>query len=385
MTTEDHGASALLWAARISPVEFRHILLAMTGLFGLVGIASGVAAATAWQPGLVTAAACLASVGLTCGLVWRRDRPMPGAVLAGSLLLAGGLLVVAFLVSGVAFTVFATGLPFAFLIAWTRPWWLSVGVALIAVGGAAAARAALADGASPMQEGIGMTALLGAAAIGFVGASVGWQIQLRLDQHHADQRELALVRERLRFATDLHDIQGHTLLAIKLKAELARRSLERHPERAQVELSDIEELAAEADGRTRDLAQGYRTLTLAAEVANAERLLGAAGVAVTVDRKGTPGGDADELFAALVREAASNILRHSDARTVRMRLSDLALSIENDGAHTGRDERTGRQTAPSGGSGLAGLQRRFADRGGAFTWSRDGDVFRVAGETGEAA
>lgn len=372
----DQPSRVLLWSARALPMEIRGLLIGVIGLFGTAAIAVTMVSGHDWTSLVSAVAASLASVGLTLWLAWSYDTPRSAVVLTTVLLVAAVLLVTAFAVSAQPTTVLATGLPFAFAIAWHRPVWLPLLVGLVSIGIAAGIVPAVRVNGFPTQEAIIMTVLLGAATVGFSGAHVGWQLQRQLDQHDADQRDLAMTRERLRFATDLHDIQGHTLLAIKLKAELARRSISSQPETAREELRAIENLAAEADRSTRDLAQGYRILNLAAELANFEQLLTAAGIDVTIHRTGAPSRELDEIFAVLTREAASNILRHANATTVGIYLSDTTMVIDNDGALADNGE------THHGGNGLIGLQRRFTESNGTFTSQRDGDLFTVTGEIG---
>lgn len=361
------------WLAR---TDIRRLFVSMTAVFGVAGLTQVIASSASWQARAIEAAACLTSVLLTLSLIRVRQERMPTLAIGAALIAASALLIVAFTATGEALAVFATGLPFAFAIAWYRPRWLSACGLVLAIWAAVASVGISTGGGYPVTAGFAMSAMAGAVCVGFVGATVGWQLQLRMDRYHADQRALALTRERLRFATDLHDIQGHTLLAIKLKAELARRILGRDPARAEAELVEIEALAGEADRRTRELAHGYRTLNLATELANAERLLTAAGMAVTVERAGVPATGWDDLLAAVVREATTNVLRHSEATSVRIVLSETALSLENDGAVSAShgQEHTG--------SGLESLGRRFADRGGSCTWQQHDGRFTIAGRIG---
>ena len=213
MTAEP--SRVLMWPSHVLPVEIRRLLIALIALFATASLALTLAAGHSAGSLLVTVAASLASIGLGLWLAWSYDTPRPAGVLIVVLLVAASLLVVAFVPSGQPATVLATGLPFAFAIAWQRPAWLPLLVSLAAIGASTVLLAIQDAGSLPVAEAIIMAVLLGAATIGFTGAHVGWHLQRQLDQHDADQRDLTLTRERLRFAIDLHDIQGHTLLAIK--------------------------------------------------------------------------------------------------------------------------------------------------------------------------
>ena len=124
-----------------------------------------------------------------------------------------------------------------------------------------------------------------------------WDVTLRLDEARANAAENAVLRERLRFAGDLHDIQGHQLQAIALKAQLAARLIGRDDEAARGHASDAHALALEALAETRQLVQGYRRVGLATELANAVGILRAAGVDAAVE--GTPEAGAGRAAAAV--------------------------------------------------------------------------------------
>lgn len=373
----------LLWLPSEPPAEVRGLILAVVLMTGVPTLALMILEDPV-QPGTLAAlAVVLCSLGLSLWLLRRGLRPLPRRTLIAVLTLAAIALISAYLLVHNPITVLATGGPFAFVAAWNRPRWVPAAAGLVAIGIAILAASFVGTEPVAASDVVQMGVVFGASLIGLVGTCIDWQVKQQLDLHHAEQNELSLARERLRFATDLHDIQGHTLLAIKMKAELARRSLERDPQRVTGELRDIEALAAEAGDRTRDLAQGYRTLTLSAELTNLDQLLTAAGIEVHIDRGGMPAAEHEELFAALVREAASNILRHADARKVHIGVTPTTVTVANDGAvpptpqhHTDQDE------GGHGGNGLIGLERRFRTSGGHATWSRDADRFTVTGNRG---
>ena len=84
-----------------------------------------------------------------------------------------------------------------------------------------------------------------------------------------ENARLAVDDERNRFARDLHDILGHSLTVITVKAELANRLLDVDPERARAELADLERLSRDALADVRRAVEGYRDLTLPGELARA--------------------------------------------------------------------------------------------------------------------
>lgn len=170
----------------------------------------------------------------------------------------------------------------------------------------------------------------------------------------------AVAAERERIGRDLHDILGHSLTAIAVKAGLARKLVPVAPERAVGELAEIEELARSAVKDVRATARGVREVTLAGELAVAGAVLDAAGITAelpsAVDNVRT---DGRELFGFVVREAVTNVVRHAEATTCWVRIGDSWIEIADDGK--GLDESSG------AGSGLAGLGSRLADAGGRLT------------------
>jgi two-component system sensor histidine kinase DesK len=204
-----------------------------------------------------------------------------------------------------------------------------------------------------------------------------WHLALELDQARHAAQALAVAEERLRFAADLHDIQGHHLQAIALKGELAERLVGRDDDAARKQASEIAELARTALRETRDVVQGYRRASLGTEIANAVGIFEAAGIRSTIE------GDAGDvpqplqpLFGALVREGTTNVLRHSAAKRCEVVISvlgdEVRVRLRNDGARRGDPTETG--------SGLAGLRERFATVGGRVdAGAYDPDGFELAG------
>jgi two-component system sensor histidine kinase DesK len=167
-------------------------------------------------------------------------------------------------------------------------------------------------------------------------------------------RTLAVARERERVARDLHDILGHSLATITVKASLARRVLESRDdrERAIAEIRGLEELSRQAHGDVRATVSDYRTVTLSAEIAGARAALRAA--EIQAELPAAVDDVAPELqgaFGYVVREAVSNVLRHANAKRCRVRLGRDWVEVTDDGA-----------AAPGGepGNGLAGLAERLA-------------------------
>lgn len=209
-----------------------------------------------------------------------------------------------------------------------------------------------------------------------------WHLIVRLDQARTVSGQLAVARERLRFASDLHDIQGHHLQMIALKAELADRLLSTetptHLRAAQDSIAEVRALAEQAQSETRQLVRDLRVVSLPEELANAKDVLEAAGIVVDVNLdpavKHTLTVSTTRLFGLAVREATTNILRHANATevTIRLRANDaLHLAMINDGVA---------QTLPtvdSQGTGIAGLRTRFTEADGSITATAFEDTFTL--------
>ena len=174
----------------------------------------------------------------------------------------------------------------------------------------------------------------------------------------------AVAEERLRFARDPHDLLGHSLSLIALKSELAGRLAEADPARAKAEMADVEAAARRALAEVRDAVSGYRQVSCAQALAEARAALSGAGVAVRLPaRVPTLPGPVDAALGWVVREATTNVLRHSGARAVTVTLTEdggeAVLTVTDDGRGPADD------TEP--GSGLAGLAERVGALGGALT------------------
>jgi two-component system sensor histidine kinase DesK len=171
-----------------------------------------------------------------------------------------------------------------------------------------------------------------------------------------ENARLALADERNRFARDLHDILGHSLTVITVKAELANRLIDVDPARARTELADLERLSRDALTDVRRAVEGYRELTLPGELARAREALSAAEIDAELPNstEGVP-SDRRELFAWAVREGITNVIRHSGAQRCTVVLGEHEVEVRDDGR--------GAQV-PGSGNGLTGLRERAAALGG---------------------
>jgi two-component system sensor histidine kinase DesK len=177
-----------------------------------------------------------------------------------------------------------------------------------------------------------------------------------LEEARAQVATLAAEGERNRIARDLHDLLGHSLTTITVKAALAKRLAEHDPERAAVEIGEVEELARRSLSDVRAAVSNYRIVTLATELATAQEVLGAGGIdARVLSPTDVVDGDLQELFGWVVREAVTNIARHAHASTCTVTLGPRSIEITDDGAGG---------IGSFAGNGINGLRERVAAVGG---------------------
>lgn len=184
--------------------------------------------------------------------------------------------------------------------------------------------------------------------------------QCRLEKSREENHALAQVAERERIARDLHDVLGHTLSVIVLKAELAGRLMGRDNLRAAAEIADVEKTARTALAEVREAIGGYRAKGLQAEVDMARMTLDAAGVALKCATMPPTLRAREETALSLsVREAVTNIVRHAQATECMMR-----FTVAADGLTTLEVEDNGRKTVVREGNGLRGMRARIEELGG---------------------
>ncbi|MFK0167324.1 sensor histidine kinase [Streptomyces sp. NPDC090306] len=229
-------------------------------------------------------------------------------------------------------------------------------------------------------------ALLGGAAMTGVRQLLRTTIALR--EARATVAQLAANEERLRLARDLHDLLGHSLSLITLKSELAGRMLPARPEDAAQQVADIERVSRQALVDVREAVTGYRRPRLASELAGAQVALTAAGVVAELPAEPDTlldgvGEDAESALAWSLREAVTNVVRHSGARRCTVELLRrqtldgpvLELSVEDDGSGSGTGPGAGAGGGP--GNGLTGLRERLEKAGGTLDAGRVRRGFRL--------
>ena len=198
---------------------------------------------------------------------------------------------------------------------------------------------------------------------------------LKLSQDEV--RQLARLAERERIGRDLHDLLGHTLSVIVLKAELANRLYERDRDAARREIAEVERIARETLGQVRRAVMGIRAAGLRAELAGSRLALEALGIELEQQVENLPLPlEVETALALIVREAITNCVRHSGAHCVRVHLRRerraLLLRIEDDGKG-----RPCGKNAMGSGTGVSSMRERIEALGGCFEWNSDATGTRL--------
>ncbi|MFI2075354.1 MULTISPECIES: sensor histidine kinase [Streptomyces] len=232
---------------------------------------------------------------------------------------------------------------------------------------------------APALTGVAFGALFVSGWVALMARVSGWMLSIiwELDAARAVQSRLAVAEERLRFSRDMHDILGRNLAAIALKSELAEQLSRRGSDTASAQMAEVQRIAQDSQRELREVVRGYREADLHTELVGARGILAAAGIECRMDDTA-----ADELprqvqsaLAWVVREATTNVLRHSDAGRCAVRLRQreglAVLTVENNGV---------RPAAPDGaGSGLAGLRERLTALGGTVSYEYgSNETFRLS-------
>ena len=200
----------------------------------------------------------------------------------------------------------------------------------------------------------GIALFIGAPLLGLLGFSYLIELGERADVARAS---LALSEEREEIARDVHDVLGHSLTVITLKAELAQRLLEIDPARAGAEMEAIAQLSRASLAEVRSTVTRLRVPDFSGEIEGAGRALQTAGIRAELPEAQNAlavAGVNAKLFSWVLREAVTNMVRHSGANAARVRLSATGLDILDNGVGVG-DAR---------GNGLTGMAQRVAASGG---------------------
>lgn len=376
MTASTNGQPGL---ARLRLATWWIMLGCLAVVIGILVDQSAVLRSVAIRSAVIIAALLVCAVAGRLFTVAIRGGPQPRApmtaLVAVSALAAGALVTLS---RAVASGGFPWLLPLAALLCaaysgtgWRLLWPAGTGLAL----GASLLGSALAGEPSPSTAGSDAAVVLLCAAA--LQAQI-WVLRVaeRLDRAHRLERTATITDERLRFAAELHDIQGHSLQVICLKSELAQRLVATDPGRAAAEMGEVQALARQALGDTREVVHGYRPVSLDTELSNAARVLAAAGIDASLSRSvdlpvlAQPVG---HLLGLVVRECTTNVLRHSAARHCA-----VSLTVEGDTVLL-RFANDGPLETPAGPpGGLDALAERLAVRGGRLVSHGTAEAFTVS-------
>ena len=346
----------VVWAASMLPVVRAGVARGSNG--GVWGAVSA-----------IVSCACLYAA---CSLSMRRVRQgltWPGR-LSLSLIIIGALTA-----RGAALGVGSPGLQLvvflAVVLAFSLPWQAAIGPIAILTGTLFLIPRMIPSWSASEDAWIALLVAGGACTFG------RYIMEQRRVARILEQRthELEINEERNRMARDMHDILGHSLTVIALKSELAARLVDVAPDQTRTELDEVQSLARSALADVRATVNSYRELSLAGELARATSVLTSAGVRadlpLTVE---VVDPELRELFAWVVREGVTNIVRHAHASLCKVKLTTDSIEVADDGI--GLDS-----TGTGDGHGLEGLRQRCQDNGADLTIeapsSGSGTVLRV--------
>jgi signal transduction histidine kinase len=323
-----------------------------------------------------------------------RERPLPRRLLAvgwGAALATAAVGVLALRGGSQVAVAWSVTLPLGTLLVACSTTWRTRPLALVGAGvGVLVGIAELAAG-QPPSSALVLAVTFGMVVIGFAVSfrfSV-WVLDLvrQMERTRGVQSQLAVAEERLRFSRDLHDVMGRNLSAIAVKSQLAGELVRRGRPEAADEVADIRRLAEDSLREVREVVRGHRSTDLTGELAGARSVLRAAGVTCTVHGEGAGATllpEAQTAFGWVVREAVTNVLRHSQATSCTVTLQvtggKAELQVVNDGV---LDEVGSSDRRP--GSGLTGLRERLAAGGGSLETRLDESRFVLTAALPEGA
>ena len=378
--TADEVRSAGLYISRAA-ANFSAALVAIVcsgyGALAYVGVLQNFGLGDAITSALYTAGI----LGLQLGYFSRPRGTLTPARSALALAALAGLVYLPVLHLGTFWTAFTGFMAASLLLALPLAWGI-LGYGAVVVAGGLMDRRFGADELDPVfgtAYAVSSTAITGLVIFGLTRLA-------RLVRELHDAREelsrMAVAEERLRFSRDAHDLLGMSLSAITLKAELTHRLVLTEPDRARTELDELLTVSRRALGEVRMVASGATSLSLAEEMWAARSVLTAADIDTVVrGHDFRLPDDVATLFATLLREAVTNILRHSKAEVCSISVSSsdgvARITVTNDRAD---EEGTLPNHRPdSEHRGIANLRQRFAELGGGLTVDREDDEFVVVG------
>ncbi|MFB8008392.1 sensor histidine kinase [Nocardia sp. NPDC056000] len=246
--------------------------------------------------------------------------------------------------------------------------------ALVIAAGLIALRAAYTEPAAEFTSRVGWVFLAMEATLVLFGLSRFLQLSDQLNRSRAELMRITVHVERLRVARDMHDLLALTLSVLALKSDLITELVTRNPARAAIEIEESLRIAADARTEARAMVEDLPEMSLARELRSARRALADNDVTVHIDSDAGLPERTGALLVPVVREAVTNILRHSAATRAEIachrRDERLHLSIRNDGVAA---------EVSADGQGLRNMRARVVDAGGCFTsWVRDGEFVLTA-------
>ena len=203
--------------------------------------------------------------------------------------------------------------------------------------------------------------IFGSVALG-IGLATAGGLRLARSEYLLTQTRIELERamlaaERERIARDVHDVLGHSLTALAVKADLVERLIPRDREQALAQVRDVQAIARQSLADMRATTTGLREVSLAGEIASARAVLDAAQIDAVAPSAVDPLDEArNTVFGYVVREAVTNVARHSRASWCRIEVSPTGVTVSDDGEGISVEGHTG--------SGLKGLRERLAEIGG---------------------
>jgi two-component system sensor histidine kinase DesK len=272
-------------------------------------------------------------------------------------------IIVAITALGLAFAPFNVGASVLFIYAASFAGFAGSSQVAIRIIGSIVAVTALEAAALRLPPEFWITAIVFSVFIGGLNIHYAQRkiANAKLRRANEEIERLAKVAERERIARDLHDLLGHTLSLIVLKAELAGKLVDRDPSRARVEIRDLEKVSREALSEVRQAVGGIRSGDLAAELVRARAALETAGIRVQCANEPLPlTSDQETVLAMVVREGVTNVVRHSKATNceihVRRQNGLASIEIIDDGCGGSMAE----------GNGLRGMRERVEGIGGSI-------------------
>jgi len=255
-----------------------------------------------------------------------------------------------------------------FMVAYLTTTWQATGIIVLSICGFVLQLWMLGHGMQTIVSVLVPSVTLAIIAV-FTSYAHKHQMQLRRSQEEI--LRLATLAERERIGRDLHDLLGHTLSVVALKSELARKLIDHDLDSARREIGEVERVARDALAQVRNAVTGIRSTALSAELVAATALLEAQGVKVKCETENVKlPRDRETALALSLREAATNIRRHSGASGVTIRVMKESAAVVVEVADDGR----GGNIVP--GNGLNGMRERLGSVGGSLSLSpnKDGGV-----------